>query len=100
MYHAKLVKIWSILTFFVLIWAKFDQFREISWEIAHFPSGNFPVAIPRFPISRREMCISNHNRLQLSLLSITKALSYSKSSEVANDLKTTYSLQQSNKYMY
>ena len=50
---------WSNLVIFSLFQANFGQHREISREKAHFPPGNFPVTISRFPFSRREMCNSN-----------------------------------------
>ena len=38
---------------------KFGQNREISRENAHFPREISRYLISRFPISRREMCISS-----------------------------------------
>ena len=52
-------QIGQILVIFCPFWANFGKNREISRENAHFPPGNFPVAISRFPVSRREMCNSN-----------------------------------------
>ena len=52
-------KIGQILIIFEQFLANFSQNREISRENSHFPPGNFPVDISRFPFSHREMCNSN-----------------------------------------